>query len=128
MSRQKKRILLVDDDAEIREPVRMALAARGYDVIEAADGFEALVRAERDAPDLIVLDLVMPKRNGFAVLNRLCGTRPKSPRIIMVTANDEPKVREFAQSRGIKAFVPKPFDIDHLIETIEAVLAEKSGD
>jgi len=76
------RVLLVDDDESILEVISTAFEHRGYGVLEARDGSEALVRAERDAPDLVVLDLVMPRRSGFAVLDRLRQRHatPRTPR------------------------------------------------
>ncbi|HHM12885.1 MAG TPA: response regulator, partial [Planctomycetaceae bacterium] len=69
------RILLVDDDAEIIEAMRYALQSRGYDVVIARDGNQGLVMAEREDPDLVILDMMMPKRSGFLVLERLRRTR-----------------------------------------------------
>jgi len=115
MSDSKKRVLLVDDDEEILEVVQLALLDRGYEVLLARDGAEALVRAERDAPDLIVLDVVM-------VLDSIRKLHFRTPRIIMLTANDEPRHRDFAASRGIDAFLAKPFEIDELLTKVDACL------
>ncbi|HPP53773.1 MAG TPA: response regulator, partial [Thermoguttaceae bacterium] len=71
-----KRILLVDDDPEIVETIRIALEAKGYQVFVARDGNQGLALADRENPDLIVLDIMMPKRSGFLVLERLRRTRP----------------------------------------------------
>ena len=68
---KKKRILLVDDDPEIVEALRYALENRGYEIIVARDGNQGLVMAEREDPDLVILDMMMPKRSGFLVLERL---------------------------------------------------------
>ena len=71
MQQTGHRVLLVDDDESILEVIEAAFRRSGHEVLVARDGSEALVRAERDAPDLVVLDLVMPRRSGFAVLDRL---------------------------------------------------------
>lgn len=123
MSERTKRILIVDDDATIIEVVDCALRERGFEVLIARDGDEALKRAERDAPDLILLDLVMPKRSGMTVLERLKRDRPGAPPIIMLTARDEERHREFAKSLGVSAYLNKPFDIDTLINTVETLIA-----
>jgi len=68
---KSKRILLVDDDAEIIESLRLALEAHGYEVLIARDGNQGLALIEREAPDLVILDMMMPKRSGFLVLERL---------------------------------------------------------
>jgi two-component system response regulator MprA len=124
MSQQPHRVLLVDDDESILESVRCALAGRGYEVLVARDGFEALARAERDSPELIVLDLVMPKRNGLNVLDRLRACNASSPHIIMLTANNEQRHRDFALARGVDAFLAKPFEMEALLEEVDAVFEE----
>lgn len=126
MTTLQKRVLLVDDDEGVVEPVRLALQEQGYEVLVAHDGAEALMRAERDAPDLILLDVVMPRRSGFAVLNRLSRGRPRAPRIIMMTGNTEPAHRDYAISQGADGFINKPFDMPDLLEQVESLLAAKS--
>lgn len=120
----QKRVLLVDDDEGVVEPLRLALQEHGYDVVVANDGCEALMRAERDAPDLILLDVVMPKRSGFAVLDRLSRGQVHSPRIIMMTGNTEPHHREYALSHGVDGFINKPFDLPDLLNQVDLMLAD----
>ena len=124
MNERPKRILLVDDDESILESTQMALVDRGYDVFLARDGSEALVRAELDAPDLIVLDIVMPKRSGFAVLKKLRSRHGRSHRIIVVTGYADARHQEIAKSQGADAFVRKPFDIDDLLTQIESLIGD----
>tara|TARA_B100000809_G_C14943369_1_gene461235 strand:+ start:97 stop:522 length:426 start_codon:yes stop_codon:yes gene_type:complete len=119
----QQRVLLVDDDESILEVISTAFALKGYTVLEARDGSEALVRAERDAPDLVVLDLVMPRRSGFAVLDRLRQRHRSSPVIIVVTANTDPRHEQFAHDHGADAFFRKPFDVEELLETSATLLA-----
>ena len=71
-----KRILLVDDDAEIIDAMRYALESKGYHILVARDGNQGLALAEREDPDLVILDMMMPKRSGFLVLEKLRRTRP----------------------------------------------------
>ena len=78
MEASRKRVLIVDDDEQIVEAVQMALEEKGYEVLTAGDGAEGLVRAERDEPDLILLDVVLPKRSGFTVLDHLRRSRFRS--------------------------------------------------
>jgi len=122
MNGTRKRILLVDDDEQIIEAVQFALEERGYEVLTASDGAAGLMRAERDEPDLIVLDVVMPKRSGFAVLEHLSRSRHRTPPIIMLTANDEQRHRDYAASCGVAAFIAKPFDIGELMQTVDSLL------
>lgn len=122
MTRKKKRVLVVDDDDEILDSLRTALDARGYDVLLAHDGTEGLSRVERDAPDLVILDVVMPRRSGFTVLERLHQRRTGTPPVIMMTANEDPRHREFAESRGVNGYVHKPFDMDEVLELVDTLL------
>lgn len=117
-----KRVLVIDDDEEIVSSLCWILEQRGYDVLIARDGAEGLMRAERDAPDLILLDAVMPRRSGFLVLDRLAFRKSGGPRIIMMTATVEARYRDFAMSRGVDEFVEKPFDVAQLMTKVEMLL------
>lgn len=124
MAALPKRVLLVDDDESIVEPLRHALADRGYEVLVARDGSEALRTVERDAPDLVLLDIVMPRRSGFSVLDRLSQGGMRPPPIIMLTANTEPQHRHYAESHGVAAYINKPFDLPALLERVDTLLAD----
>lgn len=121
----RNRILLVDDDEKVLDPLQIALQERGYEVLIARDGEEALISSERDNPELIVLDVVMPKRSGFLVLDRIRKSKFRSPKIIIVTASCEQRYREFAESRGIDDFISKPFEIDHLLCRIDELMPKQ---
>ena len=123
MAQTHKRILLVDDDEEVLESTQLALTEHGYEVLTAKDGSEALIRAERDFPDLIILDVVMPRRSGFSVLEHLRSGHNKAPRIMIITGNREPRHQEFAESHGADAFLYKPYDIDELLARVESLLS-----
>ena len=122
MTVRKKRVLIVDDDEEILEFTELAFREHGYEVLVARDGAEALTRAERDAPDLIVLDIIMPRRSGFSVLERLCRGPNGLPRIIVVTADEDERRQEVAKSKGADAYIRKPFDVDRLLEKAAELL------
>ena len=122
MSSPAKRVLLVDDDEGILVSLQCALEHEGYEVILARDGAEALARIERDVPDLVVLDVVMPRRSGLMVLDRIHRFHHGSPPVILLTGNDEPRHREFATSRGVAAFLPKPFDMRDLLSAVHTRL------
>lgn len=122
MAERTHRILLVEDDESIRESVRHVLLERGYEVITARDGAEGLMRVERDAPDLMILDMIMPRRSGLTVLERLHRSPLRRPKIIMVSAIEDPRQREFALSRGVDRFILKPFDLDELAREVESLL------
>jgi len=122
-SGQSKRILLVDDDAEIIEALRVALSAKGYAVLIARDGNQGLAMAEREDPDLVILDMMMPKRSGFLVLERLRRTRPVPMRVIMITANEGSRHKAYAEMLGVDDYIRKPFPMDRLIDSVARLLS-----
>lgn len=118
-----KRILLVDDDTEIIESMRLALEANGYQVLVARDGNQGLVMAEREDPDLVILDMMMPKRSGFLVLEKLRRTRRIPMRVIMVTANEGSRHKAYAEMLGVDDYIRKPFAMDRLLDAVHRLLA-----
>ncbi|NBS33033.1 MAG: response regulator [Planctomycetia bacterium] len=119
----EKRILLVDDDAEIIESMRTVLEAKGYTVMIARDGNQGVALAEKELPDLVVLDMMMPKRSGFLVLERLRRSQQTPLRIIMVTANEGSRHRAYAEMLGVDDYIRKPFAMDRLLESVSRLLA-----
>lgn len=119
---EKKLILIVDDDPEISETIRTALVASGYEVLLARDGNLGLVICERMKPDLILLDMMMPKRSGFLVLEALRQSDAFTSRVIMITGNDGNRHRDYARKLGVDAYIRKPFPMDMLLTTVEKVL------
>lgn len=117
-----KRILLVDDDPEIVETIRIALESKGYQVFVARDGNQGLALADRENPDLIILDMMMPKRSGFLVLERLRRTRPVPIRVIMITANEGTRHKAYAEMLGVDDYIRKPFAMDRLLESVQRLI------
>jgi len=117
-----KRILLVDDDPEIIETLRLALETKGYVVLVARDGNQGLAMAERENPDLVILDMMMPKRSGFLVLEKLRRSRPVPLRVIMITANEGSRHKAYAEMLGVDDYIRKPFALDRLIESVERLV------
>ena len=115
-------ILIVDDDPEISESMRLTLEANGYRVLAARAGNAGLVLAERENPDLIVLDMMMSKRSGFLVIEALRQTEAFTTRIVMITANDGSRHKDYALKLGVDAYIRKPFPMDLLLTTIRQVL------
>ncbi|OHB82916.1 MAG: two-component system response regulator [Planctomycetes bacterium RBG_16_64_12] len=118
-----RRILLVDDDYEIVESMRLALEAGGFEILIARDGNQGLAMAEREDPDLVILDMMMPKRSGFLVLERLRRTRPVPMRVIMITANEGSRHKAYAEMLGVDDYIRKPFPMDRLIESVNRLLS-----
>jgi DNA-binding response OmpR family regulator len=113
--RSKPHVLLVDDDAEIIESMRYALEANGFEVSIARDGNQGLALAENTTPDLLILDMMMPKRSGFLVLEQLRRDGHDKVRVIMVTGNEGSRHKQYAELLGVDDYIRKPFPMDRLI-------------
>jgi DNA-binding response OmpR family regulator len=120
---KKRRVLLVDDDVEIVEAMRYALEAKGYEILVARDGNQGLAMAEREDPDLVILDMMMPKRSGFLVLEKLRRTRPVPMRVIMITANEGSRHKAYAEMLGVDDYIRKPFAMDRLLDSVGRLLS-----
>ena len=118
--RTPPRILIVDDNATNVKILQTRLAADGYEIVSAGDGEEGLAAARRDTPDLILLDVMMPKLDGFSVCQRV--REFSSLPIIIVTARgqDQDKVRGL--DLGADDYLTKPFSVDELLARVRAVL------
>jgi DNA-binding response OmpR family regulator len=114
-----KTILLVDDDQELLGGLRTVLEAKGYRVLTAEDGNMGLALAERDAPALVIVDMMMPKKSGFLVLEKLKGRPRGSPRVIMMTANEGQRHRAYAERLGVDDYICKPFEMDRMLESVQ---------
>lgn len=126
VTRGQKRILVVDDYDEIRLVTRRALEGFGYEVIEASNGAEAVRVAQAETPDLILMDLSMPKMDGFATLHmlrRLLGLRDVP--VIAVSAHTAREIREDAIAAGYQDFITKPVRLEKLKETLERFLPQE---
>jgi DNA-binding response OmpR family regulator len=117
-----KKILIVDDDFEIIETVRYALEGEGHEVVIARDGNQGLALAERENPDLMILDMMMPKRSGFLVLEKLRRLRDEPLPVIMITGNEGSRHKAYAELLGVSDYLRKPFAIERLIGAVEKLL------
>lgn len=118
-----KKILVVDDENAIREMVKMRLEANNYEVISATDGQEALEKAHKENPDLIILDLMLPKIDGYRVCGLLkADARHSNIPIIMFSARAQDTDKKLGAEVGANAYVTKPFDSKVLLEKIEELL------
>ena len=117
-----KTVLLVDDDVEIVEAVRYALEGAGHTVVVARDGNQGLALAERENPDLIVLDMMMPKRSGFLVLEKLRRLRTDPLPVIMITGNEGSRHKAYAELLGVSDYIRKPFPMERLISAVDKLI------
>lgn len=121
-----KRILLVDDEAQLVEMVVMRLEASGYEIITAVDGQEGLDKARQVNPDLIILDLMLPKIDGYKVCRMLkFDEKYKNIPILMFSARAQEQDRQMGLHVGADAYITKPFDPKSLLEKIEELLSKK---
>jgi len=125
MSGMGKKILVVDDEAQLTEMVKLRLEAAGYSVSCAYDGVEGLEKAKKEKPDLIILDLMLPKMDGYKV----CGLLKNDARynkipIVMFTARAQEEDIGLGRELGAEAYVTKPFDHKILLGKIRELLGE----
>lgn len=114
-----KRILLIEDEANIREAISFILSRDGWDVLGHGKGETAVAEIARVAPDLVVLDVMLPGRSGLEILRELRETpETRALPILMLTAKGQSKDREQALAGGADAFLTKPFSNDELLATI----------
>jgi DNA-binding response OmpR family regulator len=119
-----KTVLLVDDDRDILMAMKMALGDSGYRILTSTDGNDAMQQAEQAHPDLVVLDMMLPKRSGFLVMEKLKRGKKRTdpPRIIMITGNQGVRHRSYAESLGVDLYLNKPFRMDRLVESVKKIL------
>lgn len=114
-----KTVLLVDDDTDILGAMRTMIERKGYRVLTAADGNMGLSVAERESPHLVVVDMMMPKKSGFLVLEKLKSRPDGGPKIIMITANEGSRHRAYAEALGVDDYIRKPFDMVRLLDAVQ---------
>jgi DNA-binding response OmpR family regulator len=121
----KIKILVSEDNADIRKILVMRLEINGYTVIQAQDGEEALDKIKKEVPDLVILDLMMPKISGFEVCRMIkFDDKYKDIPIIVLSALDQQADREKAIENGADAYFIKPFDLELLLNKIESLAKE----
>lgn len=116
----KSKVLIVDDEQDIRELIKFYINKEGYDVIEAKDGEEALAIFETEYIDLAIIDVMMPKMDGFELVERI--KEIKDVPCIMLTAKGESKDKLRGFSAGVDDYVVKPFDPNELMARVKAVM------
>jgi DNA-binding response OmpR family regulator len=124
----KKKILVVDDEEDILHFLELVLGEKGYEVVTAGGGQEALTRAHIDRPDLILLDIMMPQMDGWEVLKLLRVDDETAPiPVAMLSARTEARDRVQGLQEGAVDYICKPFSLQELLEKIDAVFAQVEG-
>ncbi len=117
------RILIVDDDPDVMAVIDAALKAEGASTMQAKDGNAAVAMCESEQPDLVVLDMMLPKRSGFLVQERIKQMK-QMPRVIMVTANEGKRHQAYAKDLGVDAYLHKPIRLETLIKLASEMIEE----
>jgi CheY-like chemotaxis protein len=116
------KILIVDDEPEVRHLLGDFLSERGYDVVLAASGPDALAALETQRPDLVLLDIAMPEMDGVETFNRIVAVDPVV-RVIIITGNADIGLTSKFLALGAVDYIPKPFDLDYLEQAVSVQLA-----
>ena len=124
-----KRILVVDDEFELVKAIQIRLEQAGYKTLVAYDGMEGLEKARKEKPDLILLDLMLPKIDGYKV----CALLKRDKKydqipIIMLTAHDREKYKQMGIEMGADAYITKPFQYEMVLAKMKDLLGEKVSD
>jgi DNA-binding response OmpR family regulator len=115
-------ILVIDDNPDILDTVAFALKQAGYDVCTATNGEDGLALAHDTKPALVVLDMMMPKRSGFLVIESLRKDYEYPIKIIMMTANEGERHESYAELLGVDEYLHKPFAMQHLVQRVNELL------
>jgi len=120
-----KKILIVDDEADIIEILQFVLESNGYECITATDGEEGLKRAKEEKPDLILLDVMMPKINGYKISRLLkYDSKYKNIPILMLTARSQEEDKVLGEETGADEYITKPFKIDYVVDKVKEYLGQ----
>src|SRR5262249_11084205 len=126
MADERKTILVVDDDMELSDGLRTVLEKQGHRVVQARDGQQGKQAIYNQRPDLVILDMMMPRMGGYPVLEHFRG-KADAPPIIMITANEGSRHKAYAEYLGVVDYIRKPFAMERLLEAVEKGLS-KSGE
>jgi two-component system alkaline phosphatase synthesis response regulator PhoP len=121
-----KKILIVDDEVDLVETVRFPLEMEGFNVLVSYNGEDALNKARKESPDLIILDLMLPKLDGYKVCRLLkFDEKYKHIPILMLTAKTQEKDKILGMETGADEYITKPFEMDDLLEKVKTYLNKK---
>ena len=124
---ETKTILLVDDDIELSDGLRIMLERQGYRVLQARDGQQGKSLIYQHRPDLVILDMMMPRMGGYPVLEHF-RDKADTPPIIMITANEGSRHKAYAEFLGVVDYIRKPFAMEQLLDAVQRALAPPEED
>src|SRR3954471_13727810 len=119
---EQKLILIVDDDFELSDGIRAVLETQGHKVLQARDGQQGQNMIYNNHPDLVILDMMMPRKGGYPVLEHF-RDKPNTPPIIMITANEGSRHKAYAEYLGVVDYIRKPFAMEKLLEAVQRGLS-----
>ncbi|MEM7154905.1 MAG: response regulator transcription factor [Myxococcota bacterium] len=123
MTGNAKKILVIEDDASVRTLLSKSLRAKGYDVETCDDGLDGLTRLESTRPDLIIVDIMMPRLDGMTFVKAIKGNQATQPiPIVFLTANNDPKTMIAGINLGARYYVTKPFQLDDLLGKVKKAI------
>src|SRR5713101_9392584 len=118
-----KLILVVDDDFELSDGIRAVLENLGHKVLQARDGQQGKQLVYQHRPDLVILDMMMPRMGGYPVLEHF-RDKPDAPPIIMITANEGSRHKAYAEYLGVVDYIRKPFAMERMLEAVDRGLSQ----
>jgi len=122
------RVLIVDDEKDVLDSITVAFQSEGALTLTAMDGDEAVRICQDDPPELVILDMMLPKRSGFLALEKIKG-KENSPIVIMVTANEGKRHQAYGESLGVDAYMQKPVPLGLLLKkAVELIDAKDAED
>ncbi|MEQ8769091.1 MAG: response regulator [Phycisphaerales bacterium] len=124
---EEVRVLIVDDERDVLESVDAAFQSEGALTLTAMDGDTAVQICLDDPPDLVILDMMLPKRSGFLALEKIKG-REDSPLVIMITANEGKRHQAYADSLGVDAYLLKPVPLGRLLDTAVELIEREDAE
>ena len=124
----KLKVLVADDEPALRKLLKTNMELEGYETLEASNGAEVLECVERDNPDIILLDIMMPVMDGWEVMTALAANPEYSQKVILVSAKASDDAQLQGWELGADEYITKPFDLDSLLERVREVAARTEAD
>jgi len=122
MSDQKK-ILIIDDEEDVRKMLKIRLEQEGFTIVQANDGDVGAKTAEQEVPDMIIMDIMMPNADGYSCLKEVRSLpKTKDIPVLMLSGKEEEKVRDLFAFQKISGYIEKPFELDDLVMKIREIL------